>query len=517
MDKKHINRELSENYIITDMIIFTLFSIMSILLILDCLRVYSYTKSDILNHFLSNKENIVKSKLNFEIEKSKFNIQIYEKKILKHIKFNLNFIKEIHDQDFFYSHWPIKNENIKNNNLLIKKLQANIDNKNFYFILNSNELLICKNIFFNQKIIGVAIDKIKSNMNDFENIKDIINFSITDGKILYQIIGKQDLIDEKTYIHDLNQRNQYFLLDIFSGKNMVISRLTDNLLIQIELDKNFIKNKIYINFLSRFFEVVSFCLFFFILIILIIKKDKERNTHSEILKENAIKANKAKSDFLAYTAHEIRSPLGFIITGTDMIDSGLLGDISNKCREYVRGINLNAKMILNHISEILDENKILQRKFSYNRDYHNINEIISEVIEHNKTKFYFKQIEIKSKLANNLPKLYCDDKKIFQVINNLITNACKYSESNIPIYIQTYIEDNKICILIKDQGIGMDKEELESVINFNKISNLNSKPDSYGLGLNIVEMILESHDAKFYIDSKKNIGTEVRIVFNQKI
>ena len=149
--------------------------------------------------------------------------------------------------------------------------------------------------------------------------------------------------------------------------------------------------------------------------------------------------------------------------------------------------------------------------------YHDINKIIRDVIKHNKIKFYSKKVDILADFQEDLPALYCDEKKIYQAINNLVINSCKYSKEDISIYIKAFIDKRKLFIIIQDNGIGMDEKELKLAMKKYEFTSLRKDPDSYGLGLSIVKLLLDAHEAEFYINSKKNLGTSVTIVFNQKL
>jgi signal transduction histidine kinase len=527
MDQKEQNSSsFNERYIITDMIVFTLCSAMIILLVLDCLRIYSESKFNSLN-LLKNKIDNIDIQLSSAFDKSILKLQFYEEKIINHIKggkkSDLKSIKittEIDDKNFYFIPFEVQDiltpTKTTDENLVIKP-----DKKDCYILLNENGLFACKNIIVNEVLIGVAKEKIVVELSKgLENIRNIKQFLISDGKLTYEIIDQVSTtqkIDTKIRQFKNLSNSRRVWAEIVTGENVALKKFIDNLFIQIQLDRNFIKGKIYKNFLSRFLEISSFSLFFLVLIILIIKKDRERNIQAEKLKENAIKANKAKSDFLAYTAHEIRSPLSFILTGTEMIKSGLFGPIPDKCYEYIEGINLNAKSILNFIIEILDEDRIVQNKFLLNMGYHDISKIIRDVIKHNKIKFYSKNVDILADFQEDLPALYCDEKKIYQAINNLVINSCKYSKEDISIYIKAFIDKRKLFIIIQDNGIGMDEKELELAMKKYEFTSLRKDPDSYGLGLSIVKLLLDAHEAEFYINSKKNLGTSVTIVFNQKL
>ena len=124
-------------------------------------------------------------------------------------------------------------------------------------------------------------------------------------------------------------------------------------------------------------------------------------------------------------------------------------------------------------------------------------------------------INIVSNIEENLPLLICDKRRILQVISNLISNSIKYSKDNTTIEVTGKIIKNKMEIKIIDQGIGMNEQEIPIALStYGTIHNVDySSTGSYGLGLPIVKMLLDVHDAKLSIESSKGKGTTVKIIF----
>jgi len=533
---KDLDKEkLKERYFILDMMIFTISVTIILLLIVNFIRVYSDTEA-IATELLFKRLNQIESRILFKMNSNIVKMELYESEISQILKKHKKSTGILDIQSLTYDIKELGNKKLDFlilNNPYIKKYNSHIDDnfkpnlnkKTLYSKVYNNKIILCKNIIINNRTIGtITSDPLSILFNRFQKSNDIYEVY---SNIVELIIIKGDkeitILDNynkknnivRTNQIDIEGTNESASVNIFNGNNFIFKKMHDyDISIKFRLENEYIRNKIYKGFITKFLEIFVFSFFSFILIFLIIKKDKLRNKYAEQLKENALYANKAKSDFLEYTAHEIRSPLGFILTGTEMIKANLFGPISDKCRQYIEGINSNAQSILTFITEILDESRILQNKFSLERDYYDIKSIVNDVVHHNKTKFYSKTISFINEFQEEIPKLYCDTKKMYQIINNLITNSCKYSRDETIIKIRIIVNKENLLIKIEDNGIGMNESEIKILINKYESINLNKTPDSYGLGLSIVRLLVEAHEANFYLSSEKNIGTCATIIFD---
>jgi signal transduction histidine kinase len=382
--------------------------------------------------------------------------------------------------------------------------------------------------FIGAVVLSYDIDTLVQNLNNRKKDSSV-NFIIVDKN--FDIVAKsKPIIDKIADINDklspqllqllkkqdqnrgaLNQDCSY--LDMANGLNYFIKPLEDfPFTVIINIDNDFIKNNIVQNIIKKFLEVVFLAGVCLIIIIAIYKRETLLRTKAEQATILAINATKPKTDFLAFTAHEIRSPLGFIVTGSEIMSKGLFGKIPPAYTKYVEGIYSNAQIILDFITDILDENQIIEGQFKIVNSLNKIPDIITRVVE-----FYVgkNNISIITDFEPNLPLLICDKKRIAQVIDNLISNSIKYSDKNTVINICVKMDKGQMLITIIDQGIGMQQEEIP--IALSKYGTIHredyQKGGSYGLGLPIVKMLLDAHEAILTIDSTYGKGTTVKIIF----
>jgi len=326
----------------------------------------------------------------------------------------------------------------------------------------------------------------------------------------------QDSLREFSNMQDSQETLIY--LDMINGLNYFISHLNDlPFILVVNIDSDIIKHEILHDITKSFISVCIFASLSLFAIIVIYKRETFLRAKAEKASLVAHNATKAKTNFLAFTAHEIRLPLSFILTGSEMMEREFMGKLSDKYKKYVQGIHHNAKMILNFINDILDENQILEGKFKIVNGLHNIADIIEEAVQVKTSRFARRKVNIVTHIEPDLPVLICDSRRMLQVMSNLISNAIKYSKDNTQITITVKIVQEEMVITVMDQGIGMKEHEIPIALSaygrINQEQDDYSSQGSYGLGLAIVSMLLEAHDATLKISSVQDKGTTVKIIF----
>ena len=340
----------------------------------------------------------------------------------------------------------------------------------------------------------------------------ITGVGIENGRVINKYT--EDLIHNISTKRDDGKEISY--LDMVNGVNYFIKKIDQEpFLLLVNIDHDEIKTTIFHTVIMKFLEISIFASFFLLLIVSIYRRESWLRSKAENASKIALRATTAKSDFLAFTAHEIRSPLGFIMTGSEIMQKNLFGPLPPAYKKYADGIHRNSELILEFITDILDEAHILSGNFKIVNTMHDITEIINDAITTNLTRYNTRNVTVTSELESPMPKLICDGKRMMQVINNLISNAIKYSKDNTIVTVKAYIAADDLMIEIHDQGIGMTDDEIK--IAFTKYGTVRKEHfnfiESYGLGLPIVKLLLEAHDATMDVASEINVGTTISIRF----
>lgn len=214
--------------------------------------------------------------------------------------------------------------------------------------------------------------------------------------------------------------------------------------------------------------------------------------------------NEIKNSFLGMAAHDLRNPLGQILSFTDFI----LEDTTNFNPDQIEFLNIiksRSKFMLDLVNDLLDVSEIESEKIKLAVEQIDFNEFTLSIIKMMNPIAHVKNITIEYDYENEGNDIFvqADVNKIEQVLTNLLTNAIKYSDPDTVISIKLCSKNNNAVIEVKDQGRGIKEEELINVFNpFQKTSTKSTAgEESTGLGLFIARKIIEAHNGKIWAES----------------
>jgi two-component system, cell cycle sensor histidine kinase PleC len=238
---------------------------------------------------------------------------------------------------------------------------------------------------------------------------------------------------------------------------------------------------------------------------------------SDEARRHAEQANIAKSQFLATMSHELRTPLNAIIGFSEVLKSELLGPLNvPQYKEYASDIHRSGQHLLNLINELLDLSRIEAGKYELNEEAVSLIDIAEDCRRMMEIRAKGKQIDFSFSYAKNLPKLWGDERAIRQVVLNLLSNAIKFTPQSGKVQlIVTRSADGGQMISVRDNGPGIPEEEIETVLSSFGQGSLahKSAEQGAGLGLPIVQKIMDLHQGRFDLFSKLRFGTEVIATF----
>jgi two-component system cell cycle sensor histidine kinase PleC len=240
---------------------------------------------------------------------------------------------------------------------------------------------------------------------------------------------------------------------------------------------------------------------------------------SDESRRRAEEANLAKSRFLATMSHELRTPLNAILGFSEIIEKELLGPVGHpNYKVYVGDIHTSGQHLLTLINEILDLSRIEAGRYELNEEAISLVGIASECHRLLQLKASSKNIAIVEDYSRGLPQLWADERAVRQVALNLLSNAIKFTPSGGEIRIKVgQAPDGGQYLSIRDNGPGIPEAEIPIVLSSFGQGSLarKSAERGAGLGLPIVQALMQTHDGRFELKSKLREGTEVIATFPQ--
>lgn len=216
-----------------------------------------------------------------------------------------------------------------------------------------------------------------------------------------------------------------------------------------------------------------------------------------------------KSGFVSSVSHELRTPLTSIMGSIGLLKSGIEDPSSNNFKNMIDIAYNNADRLLLLINDILDIEKIESGKMEFKFSDVDLNEIIESCLTHNSGLAEKYHVSFNFKKHAHLPIISVDKDRVFQVLNNLLSNAAKFEPNNGVIDVETTLEKNFIQVAITDHGTGIPAEFKDRIFDaFTQADVSNTKGVAgTGLGLAITKTIIELHKGKIHFNSIPNKST----------
>jgi len=252
---------------------------------------------------------------------------------------------------------------------------------------------------------------------------------------------------------------------------------------------------------------------------LLIAELETAKAFSDESRRRAEEANLAKSRFLATMSHELRTPLNAILGFSEVMKNGVLGPIENESyRDYAANIHSSGQHLLNLINEILDLSRIEAGRYELYEEPVNLVAVVEECCHLLQLKARGKGLTISEDCQRELPRIWADDRAIRQIALNLVSNAIKFTPSGGEITVQVGTSgDGGQFLSVRDNGPGIPEEEIPIVLSSFGQGSLAIKgaEQGAGLGLPIVQALVQMHEGTFALRSKLREGTEAIAFFPQ--
>ncbi len=268
------------------------------------------------------------------------------------------------------------------------------------------------------------------------------------------------------------------------------------------------------------FLVVSISLLtlmFFLLLFLFLKKDqallelKAKYEHLLKMESEHFKQSKQRDDYVAMMVHELRSPLSVIKGSADLVMREERNLEEEQKYTLLAQIKESSNDLLEVVNDILDVSKIESGRFEIKKKKANLNEVLQEEADYYMALARDKEIAVETRLADDLPLIDFDEDRIKHVMNNLLSNALKFTNAGGKVVIESGVLDNyHIQVCVCDSGRGVP-DDMKGKL-FNKFVQMDNRKDTKekgtGLGLVIAKGIVEAHGGSVWVEDNQPVGAK---------
>jgi signal transduction histidine kinase len=236
-----------------------------------------------------------------------------------------------------------------------------------------------------------------------------------------------------------------------------------------------------------------------------------------VARDESRAADRAKSEFLAAMSHELRTPMNAVLGFSEILKNETLGPIGNtKYREYADDIHDSGKHLLGLINDILDLSKIESGTDDLNEDTIDIPKIIHSALKLVEQRAEQGAVKLEIEIADQLPALRADERKLKQILVNLLANAIKFTDAGGEVALWAWCRmDSGHVFQITDIGIGIASEDIPKALSrFGQVdADLNRQYEGTGLGLPLTKALVELHGGSLDLQSQVGVGTTVTVRF----
>jgi signal transduction histidine kinase len=229
-------------------------------------------------------------------------------------------------------------------------------------------------------------------------------------------------------------------------------------------------------------------------------------------------ASQHKSQFLANMSHELRTPLNAILGYTELIADGVYGPPSEKMIDVLKRLEGNGKHLLGLINDVLDLSKIEAGQLNLSLADYSLKDVVQSVYSAVEALAKEKQIALKVEFPPHLPAARGDERKLTQVLLNLVGNAIKFTDTG-EVEIKASAANGAFTVAVRDTGPGIAEAEQAKIFEeFQQAdSSITKKKGGTGLGLAIAKRIVELHGGRIWVESSPGRGSTFSFTLPTKV
>jgi signal transduction histidine kinase len=219
-------------------------------------------------------------------------------------------------------------------------------------------------------------------------------------------------------------------------------------------------------------------------------------------------ASRHKSEFLANMSHELRTPLNAVIGFSEVLAEGMFGELNAKQAEYVRDIMESGRHLLSLINDILDLSKVEAGRMELELGEFDLASVIDGALLLLRERASRKNIELARSVDDSVGIVCADERKVKQVLLNLLSNALKFTPEGGRIAVRAAVREGMAEVAVSDTGVGIAPEEQDAVFEeFRQVGASAKRVEGTGLGLALARKFIELHGGRIGVESELGAGS----------
>lgn len=252
-------------------------------------------------------------------------------------------------------------------------------------------------------------------------------------------------------------------------------------------------------------------------VVVLLRDVTERHDHmNEVQRARKLaeEASSAKSRFLATIGHELRTPLNAIVGFSEMMTSGVVGELSPQHKEYATLIQQSGHHLIDVVRMLLDMSRLEAGKFELTTEPIAPESLVEPCLQMVDGMARGKSVRLMTDIPRSLPMLIADERACRQILINLLSNAVKFSNEHSVVTLAMKRQGRHLAISVADHGIGMAEESVRRVGEpfFQAQDGLARRYEGTGLGLSIVKGLVQLHDGTLHVRSTPGEGTVMTVL-----
>jgi signal transduction histidine kinase len=236
--------------------------------------------------------------------------------------------------------------------------------------------------------------------------------------------------------------------------------------------------------------------------------ERELSVAAEVASVALAEVSRAKTTFLARMSHELRTPLNVIVGFADLLQEQRVGPLDDRQSEYVKDISASARHLVSLVDDVLDIAQVETGDIPLDISWIDVPRVLDEAVRMVRERALARDVEIDCDLDPALDVIEGDERKIFQVVVNLLANAVKFTPAGGRVTVSASLEDECLCVAVRDTGVGIAPEDIERI--FAAYEQSTPSPDGFGLGLPLARKFIELHGGGLTAESVVGVGSTFR-------